>query len=151
MKTLRKNSFSYKEVDYATRIIAIRVQDKVNAVVGISRGGLTPAVILSHRLGLPLYIITVQTRDGNRIEVGDDIKQLAQEGTILVVDDINDSGNTFRIVKEQLGNGSAIYAALCSRYDSTEKDIIAPVTINNDEWISFPWEVPKQSIALKHV
>ena len=33
-------------------------------IVGINRGGLTPAVMLSHLLNVPLYTLRVSLRDG---------------------------------------------------------------------------------------
>lgn len=93
---------------------------KPDYIAGISRGGLSPAVLLSHYLDLPLHTLKVTLRDGaeedcdhncwmaedafgyidynERSEVGisaDKDKRV----NILLVDDINDSGATFAWIK----------------------------------------------------
>ena len=40
-----------------------------SAVVGLARGGLVPAVILSHKLDVPMIPLTIQTRNYNKIEM----------------------------------------------------------------------------------
>jgi uncharacterized protein len=82
-------------------------------IVGIVRGGLTPAVILSHLLDVPMYSLKVQLRDGLEIDcdhncwMSDDAFGYDSAGTntgdrrkkILIVDDINDTGSTIKWIK----------------------------------------------------
>ena len=71
-------------------------------IVGINRGGLTPAVMLSHFLNKPMYTLDIRLRDGAR-EPESNIKMAfdAWEGkNILIVDDINDTGATFQWIKK---------------------------------------------------
>ena len=83
-------------------------------IIGITRGGLIPAVMLSHWLNVPMYTLKISLRDGKHNEsiewmsknaIGyceqnslDDTEFLLDRQTcknILIVDDINDSGSTF--------------------------------------------------------
>jgi uncharacterized protein len=96
-------------------------------VVGISRGGLIPGVMLSHWLGVPFRPLEVSLRDGGQC-VSDlgmaedaygytsrevdffegDPMELLSEGrmkNILIVDDINDSGATFNWIMEDWRSG----------------------------------------------
>lgn len=79
-------------------------------VVGITRGGLLPAVILSHRFKCPMYTLSVKLRDNPDTESNlwmaedalgyysqDDSREKKQ---ILIVDDINDTGATLNWIQE---------------------------------------------------
>ena len=67
-------------------------------VVGIKRGGLIPAVCISHALGIPMYSLDWSNRDypGNN-----DSQRVLQSGSkILLVDDICDTGKTLIQIKD---------------------------------------------------
>lgn len=98
---------------------------KPDYIVGLTRGGLIPAVMLSHYLNIPMWTLNVSLRDGDGresncwmaedalgpnsrerfVEDENDIggileaaSDLLENGTykeILIVDDINDTGATF--------------------------------------------------------
>ena len=76
-----------------------------SVVVGIARGGLVPATMLSHYLGKPLQVINYSLRD-NMIshisEVNDIANRLFRGENILLVDDICDSGATLRKVFDEV-------------------------------------------------
>jgi hypoxanthine phosphoribosyltransferase len=85
-------------------------------IVGLNRGGLTPAVMLSHYLDVPMHTLNVSLRDSSsgpesNLWMAEDafgyIPKDMQEGiakrsdatykkNILIVDDINDSGSTLQ-------------------------------------------------------
>jgi len=65
-------------------------------VVGIGRGGLLPAVMISHYFGVKMNSLDISLRDGGDTVSNLGLAQDAHEGRrILVVDDINDTGATF--------------------------------------------------------
>ena len=74
---------------------------KNNGIIGISRGGLIPAVLLSHRKpNSQVFTVGVKSYDGtNRgqdtIYQHPTIEQLKQFETLYLVDDICDTGLTF--------------------------------------------------------
>ena len=75
---MTKKEISWATIDELVTVIAKKIHTdspNIDSIYGIPRGGLIPAVLLSHKLGLPL----VQKPKSNS----------------LVVDDISDSGNTF--------------------------------------------------------
>lgn len=87
-------------------------------VVGITRGGLVPALMISHYLNVPCETLKVSLRDGGDCESnlwmaehafgyvpkdqrgsGDADTDPAYRKKILVVDDINDSGATIQWIQ----------------------------------------------------
>ena len=107
-------------------------------MVGISRGGLIPGVMLSHWLGSGFEPLEWQTRDGefqDRIKANGFNKNL--KGTIFV-DDICDSALTIKQIKEIIPNSR--WAVLHQKAD-IELDFVGERLHNNDKrWIVYPWE-----------
>ena len=89
------------------------------AIYGVPRGGLVPAVHLSHRLDIPL----VSSPD--------------RPGDTLVVDDILDTGSTYR----WLSGAAAYYAVLLAR-KALPRVIYG--RIYDGPWVEFPWEAGGQ-------
>ena len=82
-----------REVEYleALRRLASRLEgDRFDAVVGLKRSGLFPAVFLSHRLQLAMFAST---------EVGDIPEKFAR---VLVVDSVVNTGKSIAKVKRAL-------------------------------------------------
>lgn len=89
-------------------------------IVGLNRGGLNPAVMISHYLNVPMHTLDVSFRDGStgpesnlwmsedafgyvpkdQRGSGDADTDPAYRKNILVVDDINDSGRTLNWIKQ---------------------------------------------------
>ena len=110
----------------------LRSQGEVTAVYGPARGGLVPAVTLSHRLGIK-YLQNIA-----ELEL-----HLASGGghrQILWVDEIVDSGRTL----EQwiAAYPGTICAAWCARPEMITKFPWLKVHLVPDaaDWLVFPWE-----------
>jgi len=69
---------------------------KPELVVGIGRGGLLAAVMISHYFGVKMNSLDISLRDGGDTVSNCGLASDAYDGKrILVVDDINDTGATF--------------------------------------------------------
>lgn len=112
-------------------------------VVGVSRGGLIPAVYLSHALDIPLEVY-----DPHCI---DDCDLVLPEGTkALIVDDIFDTFSTMVSVLDRFSfsiqRENLFIASLVSHLTLEQIDKIHPSTNTtfaeqtNGEWIKFPYE-----------
>lgn len=133
---------------------------KPDIVVGIARGGLFPAVMMSHYFDIPMMSINLSLRDGKVVQaVGwEDLTRHVAEGkNILIVEDICDSGMTFRKVYDEIGisqeNSPVEFAGWPDRVktatlwhnvsqDLFDCDYVArEISRAEDErWIIFPFE-----------
>ena len=122
MDTKSKIFVSWSEVDELVYLLAKKVVLKypeVVSVTGLPRGGLIPAVMLSHLLNIPFtYEISKNT---------------------LIVDDICDSGETFIKLYEK--HPDAIYSCLHFKpHTSRFFPKLKAMELNSDDWIVYPWE-----------
>ena len=94
---------SWSDYDELVSSIASQLGDwEPDAIVGLTRGGLVPAVSLSHRYNAKLYCLNISLRDGKASSAGFDWRRLEKYENILIVDDINDSGATFNLIKNHM-------------------------------------------------
>jgi hypoxanthine phosphoribosyltransferase len=129
-------------------------------VVGITRGGLIPANLISQYLEAPMHALKVSLRDDAQCETNAWMAEDAFQGRkILIVDDINDSGATINWIRRdwqgsnlpndadwaKVWGGNVRIAVLYNNESShNEVDVsYAAEHVNKHEtpqWIVFPWE-----------
>jgi len=125
----------------------IRTQGiKYDMVVGIARGGLPLATVLSYRLDLPLDVISWQTRSGNHRHIPSKVLDaVGARKNVLLVDDIIDSGRAMGEILNALG-GPRDNIDVATIYHNIAQPIQAKYaarTINRNtetRWINFWWE-----------
>ena len=104
---VKKNYFTTGQM----RNALIQIEDKMvhsnwmpSIILGINRGGCIPGVYLSHRLNTAHEVLDVRLRDHTakpNLSVLE--KAFAFQKKILIIDDINDSGATFKYIEENFG------------------------------------------------
>jgi xanthine phosphoribosyltransferase len=119
-------------------------------VVGIGRGGLVPAVFLSHMLDLPMLSVDHSSKvPGFADELLHKVAEKSAVGTrLLFVDDINDTGSTINYIRRLLAetgsdNSNLRFAVLLSNVRSKVSVDFWSRTIDRDtdkRWFVFPWE-----------
>jgi len=118
---------SWKWVDEQINAIGEKLEayPQLEFVAGVPRGGLIPAVMMSHAFGIK-YI----SYSSARMLPGELKKKT------LVVDDISDTGKT---LKEAVNDGF-LTASLALRAGSKTVPNFTGNTINDESWLVFPWE-----------
>jgi len=128
---------TWNDIDELLDIVHEKIESPIDKIVGISRGGLIPGVMLSHRLGAGFEPLEWQTRDGHfkdTIKANNFNKNL--NGT-LFVDDICDSGKTITQIKEIIPDSR--WAVLHQKAD-LELDFVGQRLYNENRWLIYPWE-----------
>lgn len=111
---IKKKHYTYEDVhNWMNSIVRQMYKDKwrPDYIVGLTRGGLVPAVILSNMIGVPMHTLKVSLRDHEEAESnlwmsedaygyggsfeGKAIYDEYKQKNILIVDDLNDTGATF--------------------------------------------------------
>lgn len=105
---MKKQIISWSEQQALTLTICRQIANsgwKPNYVVGITRGGLLPATMISHWLDVPMQSLDVCLREHQQTVSNCGMAEDAFDNkNILVVDDINDSGATFNWIMNDWEN-----------------------------------------------
>lgn len=114
-------------------------------VVGIARGGIPLAMVLSDRIGVKLDIVNVKSYTGINIRKKPTIVSTLTENIegkrILVVDDLVDNGDTMKIVLEYLEKNRPSVVKTAVLFKKPWSGFVPDFYIETvDEWIVFPWE-----------
>jgi len=118
---MNKRFLEWRDIDAAIERLAANIKKsniKISAIKGLQRGGLIPAVMLSHSLGIPMT------------------EKEIVSSSVLIVDDICDTGNTL-IPYKQLNNPIVTIHYKTSAL--LEPDFWFKIA-NEKEWIVYPWE-----------
>jgi xanthine phosphoribosyltransferase len=135
---------------------------KPDYIVGLTRGGLVPALKISHYLNIPMQTLKVSLRDGSESETNcwmaeDAYGYIGSPKRILIVDDINDTGATLNWIKDDwqascspnkerwdyVWGKSTRFAVLVDNDASPFEVNYSGTSINKAEdpqWCVFPWE-----------
>ena len=118
LKIANKIYLSWDDVSQLVDTLCEKIiteQPNIDSVFGLKRGGLIPAVMVSHKLGLPWSDVMLPNT--------------------LVVDDICDTGVTLK-------NTIGVYNAVLHYKPHTSCYVpnIYATLHEGDEWIIYPWE-----------
>jgi hypoxanthine phosphoribosyltransferase len=117
---------------------------KPDVVVGLTRGGLVPAVMLSHKLGVPMTTIQWSTRDYPAKET---LESLRNYRHVLIVDDICDTGESLNTLLYDMKVVAPITrvetAVLAVKQNQPYRPNYYWMSIypkDTDAWVDFFWE-----------
>ena len=160
---MKKVYYTWQQVEGACLDIARQMHNhywRPDYIVGITRGGLVPANLLSQYTGIKMNSLDISLRDGGDCVSNLGMAEDAFNGkNILIVDDINDSGATLNWIredwmsgcfpkdrrwKEVWGNNVRVACLYDNESSKSKLDVTySAVTINKSadpSWIVFPWE-----------
>jgi len=161
---MKKIYYSWQDVECQTQEILRQLQRDMwvpDYVVGLTRGGLVPANLISQYLAVPMECLKVSLRDDasqpeSNLWMSEDA---FEQKRILIIDDINDSGSTLNWIKEDwMSNnlpdnpkwekiwGDTVRVAVLVDNEASRSELnvsYSAVGLNKAEedcWIVFPWE-----------
>lgn len=126
MITKTKRFLSWPEIDQAVAELRDLIYYPVGEVLPVLRGGLVPAAMLAYAMELP---------------VGPSVDLEGEQGSsrhdLLIVDDIADTGKTFRALRHRFPN--ALLVSLFAKPAGRSAVDECAREAGQDEWIVFPW------------
>lgn len=132
-------------------------------IVGMTRGGLVPAVMMSNKTGIMMHALDVRFRDTDNNYDGPESNMWMAEDAfagknILIFDDINDSGKTMQWIKDDWPSGcfpsnerwestwgsnvrfASLIDNMSSNFGECDYTAFEINKMENDVWVVFPWE-----------
>lgn len=126
---MESDSISWKRIEKITKSLAKKIKStkkQFNSISTITRGGLVPARLMADILDIHEILV-----DKNKIP-----------SDSLFVDDIYDSGDTFKKILSKVENPSdLVYATLFARKGKRyPKQLIYANKTKGNEYIVYPWD-----------
>jgi hypoxanthine phosphoribosyltransferase len=131
---------------------------KPDFIIGVGRGGLAPAVFLSHATGLPMLSVdySSQVKDFADEPLVKLARRTQSGERLLFFDDINDSGRTIGRLRAKLADGGAAegsirFATLIDNVSSAQTVDYRARTIDRrdtKDWFIFPWEAVAPDVTI---
>ena len=150
---IKKHIYTWKDIEtMCTNIVVQMYRDHFwpSKIVGITRGGNIPATIISNMTGIPCEALKVSLRDDDiECEHNEKLAEFAGNGLgVLVVDDINDTGATFKWIhsdwKLHLCKHQVKFASLTENLASEFGNVTYYAhevnKADEDVWLVYPWE-----------
>ena len=148
---------SWDQIHRDARALAWRLDGKGpgeggtwKAVVGITRGGLVPAMIVSRELDIRV-VDTISVKSYNhQAQAEAQVTKSPQadlmgDGTgILIVDDLVDSGKTLELVRRLYPR--AHFATVYAKPHGKPQVDTYITEVSQDTWIFFPWDMALQYV-----
>lgn len=121
----------------------IKQSGEYNKIVAISRGGLLAAGILAYELGIRnCSVANIATYVGAEHLKSNEINHPELVGEVdektLIVDDLADQGQTFRIMRRYFPRGKYVTAYV---KPTGKKEVDIYNRELEDNWVVFPWDV----------
>ena len=118
----------------------IKKKYKPEKLILISRGGLIPGSIIANFLGIQdIDVIALKTYQNRKrssdIKVFKIIKSFKK---LVVIDDLVDSGETAKIVKEMMPNSK--FVVLYAKTSGKKQADLHLYDFKDKDWLVFPWE-----------
>lgn len=153
---------SFENVKFAAKHIVSEMDKegfRPDRIIALARGGAILGVILSHRLNVPVTIVSYSSKKGKGDDRNHDNALPKVEGVnLLIVDDLTDSGHSMAEVVAAYQNGCASIETSDSHIALRSDHVIRTATMyakegavlrsdyywhwlpKNSPFIHFPWE-----------
>jgi hypoxanthine phosphoribosyltransferase len=151
-ESAEREILTYELFGVAARELATTIaQDgfRPDAIIGIARGGLTLAGALGYALNVKMlgslnveFYTDIEMTLEAPVVLPPTLDQASLEGkSILLVDDVADSGRTLALVLELLEAGGGEVRTVCLYAKPQTVQEPTYTWRHTDKWINFPWSV----------
>tara|TARA_Y100000389_G_scaffold120343_1_gene117635 strand:- start:2760 stop:3254 length:495 start_codon:yes stop_codon:yes gene_type:complete len=163
---MKNIDYDWTKVEKGIQHIAMQMYEsgwRPDYIVGITRGGLVPAVMLSHMTNIPMHTLSIQLGAEGLEEntesncwMAEDAFGYKEQKNILVIDDINRGGDALAWLMNdwkagclpnderwgQVWHNNVKFASILSDPNSiVDTDYFYQEIYSEDEnWVTFPWE-----------
>lgn len=149
--------FGWSEIDDLCRRLARRIDQPFDTIVCVLRGGAVPGVVLANEFGIDqvVGIKAVQGGQVSGVATGAGGASYAAEAAVvsvpmndvdlsgarvLVVDDVLDSGETLRLVKDQVRQRGARVVKIATLHVKTYSQLRPDYCVEElTNWVFYPW------------
>jgi xanthine phosphoribosyltransferase len=136
---------SWIEIHTATKTLSASLKDSGKTwsrIIAVTRGGLVPACLVARDMDIRLIdTISVKSYDHQTQSAAEILSMPNAVGTghdCLVVDDLSDTGNTFRALRKILPD--ATYVCIYVKPEGKPLVDFYAAEVSQDTWIYLPWE-----------
>ena len=149
--TLAKERLDWNDIEEMCVDVSKKVKQKKvrpDLIIAVSRGGLIPGRILSSYLknkNLSVIRVRFYAGQGERTKRPIIIEEATVDvkgKTLLVVDDVLETGKTLELVKKYFSERGARQVYLAVLIQKKRKQKVSPdfFSRTSDKWIVYPWE-----------
>ena len=165
MSEMDIREYTWEGIEMGVTSIAMQMfkdEWRPDYIVGITRGGLIPAVLLSHATDIPMKTLCVQLESKGLEENTERNAEIARDALknnkkILIIDDINRGGDVMQWIqndwqdvigmvgdyKSESWHSNVRFASLIDNPNSKVPMDYCNEEVDLDEesiWVEFPWE-----------
>ncbi|PTB85470.1 xanthine phosphoribosyltransferase [Pseudidiomarina aestuarii] len=137
---------SWEELHRATKELARRQlpAEQWRGIIAVSRGGLVPAAILARELNVRIVdsvCVSSYDHQAQRDDVSliKDVSATTDGEGFLVVDDLVDTGNTLKFLRQRLPRAKFVTVYAKPAGMELVDDYVAD--LEQETWIHFPWDM----------
>lgn len=136
---------SWEEFHRHSKALAWRLVEKGNwkGIIAVTRGGLVPAGIIARELDIKLVetfcISSYDHQDQREAKILKSVDDAGDGADWLVIDDLVDTGNTAKIIREKLPK--AHIATVYAKPAGLPMVDTFITEVSQNTWIHFPWDV----------
>ena len=146
----KKYPVTWDQIHRDAKALAWRLLDQKDykGIVAVTRGGMIPACIIARELNLRLIetfcVSSYDNKDQREADVLKGLEHIGDGEGWLVVDDLVDTGNTFKIIREHLPK--AHFSCVYAKPKGVPTTDTFVTEVSQDTWVYFPWDMEVQYI-----
>ena len=142
--TTDKEYKTYEDIEYNCLLIANYYKEyNIDCVIGVSRGGVIPATMISYMMGVPMLSLHCSLRDNNDEDVyQSDLKTIqdSKYKNLLIIDDLVDSGETVIKLRKDFSLYDKQFDIASLYYKKESKHLVDFSPSEVTKWVVFTWD-----------